>query len=278
MAVRIRHEFYSDGGNQYRVDIDDSDYVGAILTSGINAVRLEVEYERAKEILYPLLPSTCYFTLIDDGSGDFTAFKSDLAGAQEDEFKLVIYKKVSGSWVIDWAGVIMTDMVTWDDEPPPRPFEIVAKCGLNRLEGILFEKINASPYTTDPLQSFLKVIFDCLSYAGTAQFWNGSTRPYIAFHNTWKDTQQTTLTQARFLESFFIGKEFLVDDPIFRGDNPIFTGTNDPPLNAKTVLEGLLQLICCRISLTNGAWYIQQVSDQAAASYSLGYVLKHSAA
>lgn len=270
MGVRIRHEFYSDGGNQYRVDIVDSDYSSTILT-GFDAERLEIEYERPTEILSPLMPSTCYFTLVDDGSGNFTSFKNDLATAQEDEFKLVLYKKSGGSWIIEWAGVIMTDMVTWDDEPAPRPFEIIAKCGLNRLENILFDKILSSPYDRDALQSFLKVIFDCLSYAGTAQFWNGSTKPYIAFHNTWKDTQQTTISQAKFLDLIYVGREFLVDDPIFRDDMPLFRGANDKPLDAKTILTGLLQLLCCRITLTNGTWYIQQVSDQAATSYSLGY-------
>ena len=155
-AVRISTEFYTDQGVRYKVNIWDSDWASATITS-FNNNGFELEYDRCDKFLTPLIPSSCYFTLIDDNSAAFTAFKTDLANAQENEFKLYIEKYVSGAWVIDWAGIIMSDMVSWDNDGSPRYFEIIAKDGLNRLEGITFDKILTTPYYSQLVRLFLIV-------------------------------------------------------------------------------------------------------------------------
>ena len=260
-AVRISTEFYSDQGVRYKVNIWDSDWASATITS-FNNNGFELEYDRCDKFLTPLIPSSCYFTLIDDNSAAFTAFKTDLANAQENEFKLYIEKYVSGAWVIDWAGIIMSDMVSWDNDGSPRYFEIIAKDGLNRLEGITFDKILSSPYTTQPLQKVSKIIFDCLSYAGTAQFWNGSSKPYIACNLEKHDVLQTGINQAEILDLIYIGKEFLIDDsskPLNGVTSYKFRGQYDEPLKTKDVLSQILQLFGLRIILSEGTWQILEV-------------------
>ena len=133
-----------------------------------------------------------------DFSSTFNAFVTDLANAQEDEFKLIVYKYNGSSWDIHWAGIIMSDLISWGNTDKPL-FEIVAKDGLNRLEGIYFDKILSTPYTSDYMARVIRIIFDCLSYAGTAQFWNGSSKPYITVCMASHDTLQTSITQADIL-------------------------------------------------------------------------------
>lgn len=272
-AYRIQNVLYSDQGVRRRIGIWDSTWVTATITS-FECNDFEIEYDRCDKFLTPLIPSSCYYNLIDDGSAAFSTFKTALSIAQEDQFKLVVELWNGASYDIEWAGIIMTDLISWDNTPAPRPFEIVAKCGLNRLEKIYFDKINSSPYSTNAPQSIMKIVFDCLSYAGTAQFWNGSSKPYITNDATWHDTAQTAITQADIFSYIHIGKEYLVDNPEFNSDHQWIStmkSASDPPLKAKQVLNDVLQLFGVRILLSGGSWQIQQVSRQDYVSVSIGY-------
>lgn len=270
-GVRIRTEFYTDQSNRFRVDIYDASYGGSVLT-GFSDAGFELEYDRTSKLLEPLMTSTCFFWLYDDGSSNFNSFKTDLATAVENRFKLVVYKYDGATPVIFWAGVIMTDMVEWNNENAPRVFEIVAKDGLNRLEKIPFDKITSAPYSTTKVGSFKQVIFDCLSYAGTAQFWNGSTKAYINCDLNWKDTQQTAITQQQILERIHFGLEFLIEDPAYNEDYTMvyLRPEDDKPLMAKEVLESVLKLFCVRLILSDGTWRVQQLSLMSNTSVSVG--------
>lgn len=269
-AIRIQNEFYTEQGTQYKVEIWDNDYASSTITTLVNN-GFEIEYDRCDRFTTTMLPSTCYYTLYDDGSVAFAQFRTDLANAQEDEFKMVIYRKFEGgSYNIFWAGVIMSDMITWDNTPAPRPFEIIAKCGLNRLENIYFDKILSSPYSSDPLQSLKTIIFDCLSYAATAQFWNGESKPYISCNIEWFDTQQTSITQAKILHLIYIGREYLVDSSARKDDTQPYRGKDDPPRKAKDVLHDILQLFCCRLFLSDGTWHVQQLTKMDVSTYTQG--------
>mgnify|MGYP003493869141 FL=1 len=260
-AVRIQIETTSKEGVRCRINIWDSDYASATITT-LESDGFELEYDRVDKFLSPLMPSSCYVTIYDDGSVGFSSFITDLANAQENEFKLYIEKYVGGSWVIDWAGIIMSDMVSWDNDNSPRPFEIVAKDGLNRLEGITFDKILTTPYTTQALQPVSKIIFDCLSYAGTAQFWNGASIPYMTTNLKKHDVLQTGITQAQILDLIYIGREFLIDDsskPLKGVSSYLFRGQYDEPLKTKDVLSQILQLFGLRILLSEGSWRIEEV-------------------
>ena len=287
-AVRIRCDFYSDIENvKYRVDIWDSDYAGSVITT-IRDKGFILSYDSESDtILEPIKPSSVKFTLIDDGSGDFIAFESDLAQAQENEFKLIIYKFNAATPELYWAGVIMTDLVSWSNENTPREFEIIAKDGLNRAANIEFAKINSSPYIVAGVsapQTIMKVIFDCLSYTETAQFWNGSGKPYIRVATAWQDTAQildntsSAKLVVRSLETIRLDRDFMFDrefddkgqgwtkDEHWRWlnqwGNPHtrLRTADDPALKVRTILRELLQLLGLRIMLSEGIWWITQVS------------------
>ena len=269
-SVRIRHEFDTDQNVRYRVDIWDSDWAGATTTT-FEADGFEIEYDYAEAFLSPLIPSSCYFRLYHDYSSTFNIFVADLANAQEDEFKMIVYKYNGATWDIYWAGVIMSDLISWDNTDKPI-FEIIAKDGLNRLEDIYFDKILSTPYTSDYGAKVIKIIFDCLSYAATAQFWNGASKPYIAVTMASHDTLQTAITQADILTYIWVGKEYLIEDPAYDKNygGVKFKGDNEHPLKAKQILFEILQLFRLRIILSEGSWRIQEVNQFTYTSYSQG--------
>lgn len=258
-AVRFRNEFYTDQNVKFRVDIWDDDWASATYTP-LSDDGFEIEYDRPSQITDPLIGSTCFYKLYDDGSADFTSFITDISTAQEDEFRLIVYKYVGGSWDIYWAGVILTDVTTWNNENTARMFGIVAKCGLNRLQDIYFTKIDDAAYSSEP-NTFIDIIKDCLSYNATAQFWNGSSKPYIVASPVWYDTQQTLSVATRLLECVSAAKEFLIDDA--KGKTNTFRSSTDPPLKAKVILNDILRLLGLRILLADGSWHIKQIHASA---------------
>lgn len=295
-AARLASEVYSGEGSniRWRVVVWDKDFGGASMDYIIPVISMDLSYDsEADNFTEPLKPSSVKLVLGDTGSSDFTSFKNDLATAQEDEFKLIIYKHNGTNFYHYWAGVIMTDLVEWDDLPAsavaPRPFEIVAKDGLNRAANFEFDKVDDSPYivagVTTP-QSFFQVIFDCLSYTDTAQFWQGTTygngNTYMRVNTTWKDANMvcdnstSAKLQTRSLEITRIDRDFMFDhyqdieDPSFKYKDRINTtkplrtrGVNDPALKTKVVLSDLLQLVGLRLVLSDGIWYLTQVATYA---------------
>jgi hypothetical protein len=259
MAVRIRNQFYSERGRYYRVEIHDSDYVGSVLTDFEDS-GFEIDWSgESDNIIEPIKSSTCSFTLINDFSTDFNAFRNDLATAAEDEFKLVIYLWDGAAWDLYWCGVIMTDLVDWGNDTPNTDFVIQAKDGLNRLSEIEFTNINSSPFTTEP-KTFMYIIEKCLAKNGLASFHSGD---YIKVSIDWNDTQQSLAVPSRILENVRIWGDLLrkdqPEDSIKRNDYDAMT--------CRDVLSNLLQIFAARIIYSEGAYHIQQVSNFNADTY-----------
>lgn len=253
-SVRIQREFDTNQGTRFRINIWDNDWAGSIFTT-YEVTGLEIDYERSNDLTEPLQPSMATFTLYGDFLSDFNTFITDLSTAQEDEFKLYIEKYESGAYRMYWAGVIQSDVVEWDNEFTPRAVQIRATDGINRLAEKYFDLSTA--YSSTPVD-VIKILFDLLSYTATAQFWNGSTMPYIATSPSWYDTQQSLTRVQRMLSSVFIDKTFLID--YSKSDKNNSRSTTDPPLKCKLVLKEILRLFSLRLKLSDGSWHIQQVS------------------
>jgi hypothetical protein len=259
MAVRIRDEFISDKGRNYRVEIHDIDWAGSI-KSDLDSSKLEFDWSGDEnDVSETIKPSTCNFTLEDDGSGDFAAFRADIASATDNQFQLVAYLKDGASWNLYWVGIIMTDLCSWRNESSPREFEILAKDGLNRLEELKFDEVNSSPFTTSE-QTFMYIIKTILSKNGLASFYSGD---YIKVSIDWNEVSQTLGLPQRILEYVSIWGDLLKEPPKDSEQKVLTT----EPFNCKRILEGLLKILCSRILQSDGAFHIQQVSNFTADTY-----------
>ena len=289
MGLRIEREFDSAYDNvRYKVKIYDTDFVSTTITTiGLNGVKItwDGEFDKIQE---PLCPSTCEVTLLNDGSADFNAFYNDLKTAQENEHRLVIDKWDGFTYNTFWVGVIMTDLAEMPNQyasvTTPIDFTLRATDGLTRAANIEFSLINSSPYVSGGItypQTFLKVIFDCLSYNETAAFFNND---YLRISTAWKDVvmdltnadptryQQRSLELIRIDRDFFFDKEF--DDHgqgwtknelwkwINEYGNPHtrLRSVDDPALKVRTTLREILQILGLCIKQSNGTWYIYNKS------------------
>lgn len=289
MGLRIEREFNSAYNDvRYKVKIYDSDFVGTTVTTiGLNNVFIswDGEFDRLTE---PLHPSSCKVNLLNDGSADFISFYTDLKEAQENEFRLVIDKWDGATWNTFWVGIIMTDLAEMPNHyasaTTPIDFTLRATDGLTRAANIEFDLINSSPYVSGGItypQTFLKIIFDCLSYNGTASFFNND---YLRVATAWKDDvmdldnsgatkyQERSLELIRIDRDFFFDKEF--DDhgqgwhknDLWRWVNEYgnqhtrLRSVDDPALRVRTTLRELLTILGLCIVQSNGTWYIYNKS------------------
>lgn len=257
MGVRIRNEHHSLSGVQYRVEVVDSDWAGAISTFDDDGFQISWDDE-SDNFLEPIKASSCTYTMLDDGSGTFSAFRADLASAQENEFQLVVYK-YSGSWQLYWVGVIMPDLVEWDNDNDPRRFEIIAKDGLNRLSGLEFDNVYSSPFTTSA-QTFMYIIKECLVKNTLASFHSGD---YIKVSIDWNEVDQTLAVPQRIFEYVKLWGDVLKN---FH-DKSEKTVESSDAYDCRFVLESLLKLFCARIIYSDGAYHIQQVSNFITTTY-----------
>jgi len=273
---------------KYRINITDSNYVGSPITSiGINGMSISWDGEE-DNLTEPIRQSQCKFIMLDDGSANMISFQADLLTSQENEHKLYVEKYDGSTWNLFWAGVIMADLISTPNRHAsavaPRDFQVVAKDGLNRLANIEFDLINSSPYISSGVttpQSFLKIIFDCLSYSGTAQFFTGD---YLRIGISWVETTQhldnstATKKQQRILECLRIDRDFLFDHEFddhgqgwtktehwkwlneYGNQHTRLRSYDDPALRVRTTLREILGLLRLQIKQSNGIWYIQQLN------------------
>lgn len=252
MGVRLSNTHYSLSGVLYKVEVYDSDFSGTVSEFKDEGFTITWDNE-SDNFNEPLKPSSCRYVLLDDGSATFSSFRSDLVSAQENEFQLVVSKWNGSSYDLYWCGVIMSDMVSWNNENDPRQFEIIAKDGINRLSDLPFTNIDSSPFTTSP-QPFMYIIEKCLAKNGLASFHTGD---YIKVSVDWYDTQMSTSQKQRVFERVRIWGEMFRKDI----DDTESKKTDVDPIYCKDVISSLLQIFHARMIYSEGCYRIEQVKN-----------------
>lgn len=129
-AVRFRCDYYSVAGIAYRIDIWDNSHSGAVTDFESSESGAEIRYTaESRERHSPICASECSF-IFYIASATHAALITDLAGAAESRFWVALYK----SGAFQWAGVVLTDTVRYQDLAFPYPFEVHAADGLAALK------------------------------------------------------------------------------------------------------------------------------------------------
>jgi len=176
----------------------------------------------------------------------FDRFFEQYQITQDNKLKLVVYRYES-DWVLEWAGIIVMDLVQWANQTKPTPYTFKAIDGLDALKKYEYTQ------TTLSVNKIIHNIFDVLDILGLTQFWSSSDayiREAIEYQS--RVLQATTTTDDSPLDYTYI------PDNLFIGD------TNKNPtqyLSYYEVLKGLMDLFSCRIYHAKGVYWIQQVRN-----------------
>lgn len=260
MAEQLQGGFLSENGGEYDIYIYNESFAGS--ASEVIVKDLKITYESEGDpIMEPLKASRCAFSFINN-SADVDTFITNLVNSSEDKFHLVVKKQSN----LFWCGVILADQISFEDKPKPRIVTVTAIDGIGRLADIEFD------YNTAAQNTMLKYIYEALEYNGLSTYW-GTNDAYFKESSEFYDTQMTnTGTQySPFLQTRF-DRALLLTDKVNgsktydRGYVSITLPTYTP-VTCAVVLEEILRINSCRMFMSNGCYYIQQIRNFNTSSY-----------
>lgn len=268
MGIQIKGEFYSDNGGNWEVYIYNSGYASTVTDVIVNDLNITWE-SQGDDILEPLKASRASFTFVNDSSA-VDSFLSGLKNGKEDQFHMVIEKESN----LYWAGVVLSDQVSWEDKGKPRLLTVTAIDGIGRLADIEFDFAEDSG--SPDQSSMIKYIYEALEYNGLSQYWGASDAYFKEsiqfFENQMPttggggsfDTNQSPLINTRCDRMLFLTDE--ANDTsskavVKSGKSTSITVPTKRPYTCAEVISSILQLFSARILLVDGSYQIQQARN-----------------
>lgn len=164
---------------------------------------------------------------------------------QDNKLKLLVYRYTT-DWSLDWAGIIVMDLIQWSNTSKPRPYTFKAIDGLDALKKYEYTQ------TTLSVNKIVDNVFEILDILGLKQFWSSSDA-YIR-----ESIEYQSKIFADFTQNYSPIDYTYIPDNMFIGD------TNETPtqfISYYDALKGLMDLFSCRIYHANGVYWIQQVRN-----------------
>lgn len=145
MSKRHTAELMDMRGNEFTLDIYDTEHTGSVHTLTLTGDGFTIEWDGDTDKTHPqIIGSRCTMHLLNLDS-DTSNLLDDLSTASEGRFRIEVHRKPAGGTVgLYWSGVILTDM-----EREDRAFEfadIEATDDLANLDGVQYRN-DSSDYT-----------------------------------------------------------------------------------------------------------------------------------
>ena len=276
MAIRFQSEFKSDQGDQYKIEIHDSEWLGGTYTFNVDSRGFELEYTgETDDIVSPIIGSKlCVGAYSNDGY--FETFIDSLKGYQEDRYRIVVYRsetherravddglvfeplldeETETTYYLWWCGWIMQDLITIEDASQPYIYELTAVDGLGRLANIDYTDANVISQNGFGLTRITEIIKNALVDTGLDDLFGASDVFFETCANWWETTAHTysTSTDVLYLTAADVGLFDSRDDD----GNLIRTTSFD-------VLRQLATLFNARVYMERGRFVFEQIGTRTA--------------
>ena len=251
MTVRFTSSVFSKNGTDYRIDIWDSEESGASIEFKTEAPGFEYNYPKeGAERFAQVMGSECTVFALNE-TGDFDLLITDILGAEQGRFAILIYDETGSVPVLDWAGWILPDLVGETNEPKPRRYNLTAS-DFAILKDIPYD--NDGIIYTDTID-FIEQFNRVLSKTGLEDFWD-SADDFLFTSVDWWDAGHPTRVQAK--------------DPLeyTKVCSDVFSNRNEEldKFEAINCYEALKQLCKCwgvRIFQASGRFNVIQINNYA---------------
>lgn len=256
MAIRFTSEFRSDTGIDYKIEIDDSVFVGSPTTFVVGSEGFTLEYAgETDDIVSPIMSSNVSIPFMVQNALQQTFFEQ-LVAVQESRFRIKISRWVSGAYKTYWVGYVMQDIAQIEDAPFPYIYELRAVDGLGRLANIDYTFANDVFQNSLALTRVNKMLFNCLSSVGTTDLFASTDTFFETCVNWWENNMVYSSTKDA-------ANEIAVDRRIF---STIDDDGNETYSKVIEVLRQLCVSFGARVYQSNGRFVFEQYSERAAAS------------
>ena len=247
---------YSVSDVSFKNDIARAGSYAPIFNPKVNSLTTEWKGQQ-DEILTAIKSSytdLVYLNRDEDSSVDwqdnewFERFVEDWNLGNDRESKLIIYKWDGGVWDLQWAGRVVPDLLEWENYPSPRSYTFRVNDG--------FETLKDVPYDGD-LNSlsnlkFIDVFKGVLSGLDLEQFW-GASDPYIYESIEYQSTLVTGVNASDSpLDYTYVPENMFIERDT--EDEVKFISQYD-------VLKACLEIFSARLSISNGAYRINQIRN-----------------
>ena len=143
-AIRLQAEFTDDLGNDWQVNIHDSDYFGSIVPFKLGADGFVLRYSGNNEDRYqPVIGSEVTFTLTEENS-DHTTFMDLLATNVEVRFSVSVRKDPDGTDDFWWGGILLPEQVVRPFDYYPIQNTLTASDDLGNLQSVKYNNDGAA--------------------------------------------------------------------------------------------------------------------------------------
>jgi hypothetical protein len=233
------------GGNVWGWSaLDELESVGGLQTLHVSVGGFTLEYETTNENLYtPLMPSKVSWKMMFQNEEQET-FLNALANSYEGQFLVRILKNDE----LYWVGVLLPDVVQFEDQYYPYEFAFTAVDGLARLKSIPYPTANVVYGSAETL---LNMVLSCLGQLETSVFFT-SIQDFFVNNVNWWETRHVAafnkdpLTLTRFNPGALYEEDSTTDEVT------VFT--------CFQILEQICTVFGARLFLADGRWYMQQVT------------------
>lgn len=228
MAVRLYAEFRSDRGDQYKIEIHDSQWLAVATEFNVDSRGFELTYEgETDDIVSPIIGSKLTFGAYST-DGTFETFIDTLKSFQENRFRIVV-RRISSqdiatdfetrvladggtieslscvtdavnelgldSYQLFWVGWLTQDLVNVEDASQPYIYEITATDGIGRLANIEYDAANVVNETNGfKVSRITDVLNECFDKIGTTDLWGASDVYFETSADWWETNAQTYST------------------------------------------------------------------------------------
>jgi hypothetical protein len=285
MAVRLYSEFKSDRGYQYKIEIHDSQWIAAATTFNVDGRGFELTYEgETDDVVSPIVGSKLTFGAYSTDA-TFETFIGTLKSFQENRFRIVVRRAAAldtieafanrvvtdggtlesesciesainelggvDEYKLYWAGWIVQDLVTIEDESQPYVYAITAADGLGRLANIDYTAFNDVPAG---LTRVSDLIGNCLEFAEIYDLW-GASEVYLETSVNWWETSSQTYSATKDTL-----QEHAIDIRVFESEDD---DGNTLYSKAYDVIKELCITYGARIYQSNGRWVFEQYVNRS---------------
>lgn len=246
MAVKYSIPFFDDFNQEWRVDIDLPDYVGApVELTGVGRVFCQPEWAAGDDPYEPIVNSKVTVQFYNRG-GEVNV--QELQLLPDMTGRLILYRGAE-LW---WTGYVIPDGIQRMLQPMPYPITITATDGLAMLKDVPFRLGNNWPMPAgvsnrSPM-SFIRYVL----YGFTSSPHLGITLP-IRF--------QCDVDNVEYSDSAIMGT-------ISWGAlGEAWTDFNGNSRTCEYILQGMLRALQCRLIQFGGKWHIQRINDVVGGTY-----------
>jgi len=244
-AIRLQAEFTDDLGNDWQVNIHDSDYVGSIVPFKLGGDGFVLRYSGNNEDRYqPVIGSEVTFTLTEENS-DHTTFMDLLATNVEARFSVSIRKDPDGTDDFWWGGILLPEQVVRPFDYYPIQNTITASDDLGNLQSVKYNN-DGTAYTG--IESGIEHLLNCLNKVRTTHLWG--TDDFLYYVNDFDSTDYTGTDQLNDTRISHYG----LYNPDENNINQFYS--------AFEVLESLARVFNARVFQSQGKWWFLPVGAQ----------------